>query len=81
MTDKTTKEYKCILVEPTDPMLMWNCAVIIAVFIIFIIVIYLNWKPICSNQPSKTGMPVDASSLLPTSSISPISPIYTNPFD
>ena len=53
MEDNTdSKDYKYIIVDRSDPNLMWNCAVSIVVFVILLFYIFINWKPKCS----KTGL-------------------------
>jgi hypothetical protein len=50
MDDNTnSKDYKYILVDRTDPLLMWNSAVSIIVFILLLFFIFTNWKPKCSK--------------------------------
>jgi hypothetical protein len=59
------KEYKYILVDRTDPELMWNCAVSIIVFIILMFFLFMNWKPKCQNSTIFEDMlpSVDADSI------------------
>ncbi len=50
MEDKTKSEdYKYILVDRSDPLLMWNSAVSLIAFILLLYVIFSNWKPKCSK--------------------------------
>jgi len=44
------KDYKYILIDRSDPELMWNCAVSIIVFVILLFFLYMNWKPKCSGS-------------------------------
>ena len=44
------KDYKYILIDRSDPELMWNCAVSIIVFVILLFFMYMNWKPLCSTK-------------------------------
>lgn len=43
-------EHKYILIDHSDPNLMWNCALSIIVFIILLMFIIRNWKPTCSGS-------------------------------
>lgn len=45
--DIKSKDYKYILIDRSDPELMWNCAVSIIVFVILLFFLYMNWKPKC----------------------------------
>lgn len=47
--DTKNKDYKYILIDNSDPLLMWNCAVSILVFLLLLLFIFMNWKPKCSN--------------------------------
>lgn len=38
---------KYILIDRSDPGLMWNCAVSIIVFTILLFFLFMNWKPKC----------------------------------
>ena len=50
MDNKTeSKDYKYILIDNSDPTLMWNCAVSILVFLVLIFYIFMNLRPKCSN--------------------------------
>lgn len=50
MEDKPkTEDYKYILVDRSDPLLMWNCAVSIIAFLLLLYFIFTNWKPKCSK--------------------------------
>lgn len=44
------KDYKYILIDRSDPELMWNCAVSIIVFVILLFFLYMNWKPKCPGN-------------------------------
>ena len=44
------KDYKYILIDRSDPELMWNCAVSIIVFAILLFFLYMNWKPKCPGN-------------------------------
>jgi hypothetical protein len=50
--DTYNDESKYILVDRSDPGLMWNCAVSIIVFTILLFFIFMNWKPKCSGATS-----------------------------
>lgn len=53
------KDYKYILIDRSDPELMWNCAVSIIVFVILLFFLYMNWKPKCPGNvmfEEMTGM-------------------------
>lgn len=47
--DTYNDESKYILIDRSDPGLMWNCAVSIIVFAILLFFIFMNWKPRCSG--------------------------------
>lgn len=59
--DKKTnfQEYNYILIDNTDPMLMWNCAVSIIVFLLLLFFIYMNWRPICANVFENMPLRID----------------------
>ena len=59
------KDYKYILIDRSDPELMWNCAVSIIVFIILLFFLYINWKPKCRGNNAFEEMSglVDAGSI------------------
>jgi hypothetical protein len=63
--DIENKDYKYILIDRSDPELMWNCAVSIIVFIILLFFLYMNWKPLCSTASSFDKMSglIDANSI------------------
>jgi hypothetical protein len=44
------KDYKYILIDRSDPELMWNCAVSIIIFVILLFFVYMNWKPKCPGN-------------------------------
>jgi uncharacterized integral membrane protein len=48
--DDCNNNYKYILIDRSDPNLMWNCAVSIIVFIILLFFIFMNWKPLCAEN-------------------------------
>jgi hypothetical protein len=50
--DTCNDESKYILIDRTDPGLMWNCAVSIIVFAILLFFIFMNWKPKCPGTTS-----------------------------
>jgi hypothetical protein len=43
-------KYKYIIIDHSDPNLMWNCALSIIVFIILLMFLIRNWKPKCSGS-------------------------------
>lgn len=47
--NNNSQEYKYILIDRSDPNLMWNCALSIIVFIFLIYFIFINWVPKCSK--------------------------------
>ena len=48
--DSYEDDSKYILIDRSDPSLMWNCAVSIIIFAILLFFIFMNWKPQCSNN-------------------------------
>lgn len=65
ISNKDNEETRYILIDRSDPNLMWNCALSIIVFIILIFFLYMNWKPRCStnsNFDELSGL-IDASSI------------------
>jgi hypothetical protein len=63
--DIKSKDYKYILIDRSDPELMWNCAVSIIVFVILFFFLYMNWKPKCKGDTAfdEFVATVDASSI------------------
>jgi hypothetical protein len=63
--DIKSKDYKYILIDRSDPELMWNCAVSIIVFVILFFFLYMNWKPKCKGDTvfDEIAATVDASSI------------------
>ena len=62
MDDNTnSKDYKYILVDRSDPLLMWNCAVSIIVFILllfycFILLVFILFCNILTNSSKSVGL-------------------------
>lgn len=52
-----SQEYKYILIDRSDPSLMWNCALSIIVFVFLIYFIFTNWTPKCSKMKSFDDLP------------------------
>lgn len=50
------KDYKYILVDRSDPELMWNCAVSIIVFGLLIFFFFMNWKSKCPTTSTFENM-------------------------
>ena len=48
--DIDNDDSKYILIDRSDPNLMWNCAVSIIVFAILLFFLFMNWKPKCFND-------------------------------
>ena len=48
--DNFNDESKYILIDRSDPTLMWNCAVSIIVFAILLLFLFMNWKPRCPGN-------------------------------
>lgn len=61
---KDLNEYKYILIDNSDPNLMWNCALSIVVFIILFFYVYMNWKPLCSNKFENMTNSINTSSVM-----------------
>lgn len=68
-------DYKYILIDRSDPNLMWNCAVSIIVFVILLFFFFMNWKPQCATTTTFKEMSslVDGASI--QDSLSFVSPL------
>jgi hypothetical protein len=63
--DTNNKNYKYILIDQSDPVLMWNCAISIIVFMLLLFFVYMDWKPLCPNDTftSSRSISVDSSTI------------------
>jgi hypothetical protein len=52
-----SQEYKYILIDRSDPSLMWNCALSIIVFVFLLYFIFINWTPKCNKTEFLDNLP------------------------